>query len=99
MDMVVQNELRAAMETGRAELIEVLAQYKAVPIVDEGQEVSTLLGGRTNTEFKLEEPGGVETTDRQTRQEVLEHLGVDDEDDLPEVQEEIKNHEAWGQKV
>ncbi|AOW80926.1 hypothetical protein HTSR_1757 [Halodesulfurarchaeum formicicum] len=97
--MVVQNELRTAMETSREDLIEVLAQYQAVPVVDDGQEVSSLLGGRTNTEFKLEEPGGVETTDRQTRQEVLEHLGVEDEQDLEPVQEEIKNHQAWGEKV
>ncbi|MDR5656479.1 MAG: hypothetical protein ACQEQJ_05140 [Halobacteriota archaeon] len=97
--MVVQNELRTAMEASREDLIEVLAQYQAVPVVDDGQEVSSLLGGRTNTEFKLEEPGGVETTDRQTRQEVLEHLGVEDEQDLEPVQEEIKNHQAWGEKV
>lgn len=97
--MVAQNELREAMETGRDELIEVLAQYQAVPKVDEGVEVSSLLGGRTNTEFKLAEPGDVETTDRQTRQEVLEVLGVEDEEDLPPVQEAIKSHEAWGEKV
>ncbi|MDZ7849560.1 MAG: hypothetical protein U5K70_01665 [Halodesulfurarchaeum sp.] len=95
--MVVQNELREAMERGRDALIEVLAQYRAVPKVDEDVEVSSLLGGRTNTEFKLSEPGDVETTDRQTRQEVLEVLGVDDEDDLEPVQEAIKNHDAWGE--
>ncbi|MFP4529778.1 MAG: hypothetical protein ACLFNC_00650 [Halodesulfurarchaeum sp.] len=95
--MVVQNELREAMETGRDALIEVLAKYRAVPRVDEDVEVSSLLGGRTNTEFKLAEPGDVETTDRQTRQEVLEVLGVDDEDDLPSVQSEIESHEAWGE--
>lgn len=97
--MVVQNELREAMETGRDELIEVLAQYQAVPRVDEDVEVSSLLGGRKNTEFKLAEPGDVETTDRQTRQEVLEALGINDAEDLPPVQEEIKSHEAWGEKV
>ena len=97
--MVVQNELRQAMESGRDELVEVLAQYRAVPKVDEDVEVSGLLGGRTNTEFKLAEPGDVETTDRQTRQDVLEKLGVNDEEDLPEVQEEIKSHEAWGEKA
>lgn len=95
--MVVQNELREAMKTGRDALIEVLAKYRAVPRVDEDVEVSSLLGGRTNTEFKLAEPGDVETTDRQTRQEVLEVLGVDDADDLPSVQSEIESHEAWGE--
>jgi hypothetical protein len=97
--MVVQNELREAMEAGRGELLEFLAKYQAVPKVDEEVEVSGLLGGRTNTEFKLAEPGDVETTDRQTRQEVLETLGVEDEADLPPVQEEIKSHDAWGEKV
>ena len=87
------------MKTGRDELVEVLAQYRAVPKVDEDVEVSGLLGGRTNTEFKLAEPGDVETTDRQTRQDVLEKLGVKDAEDLPEVQEEIKSHEAWGEKA
>jgi|APHM01.1.fsa_nt_gi hypothetical protein len=97
--MVVQNELREAMESGRDALIEVLAQYRAVPRVDEDVEVSGLLGGRTNTEFKLAEPGDVESTDRQTRQEVLETLGVTDEADLEPVQEAIKSHEAWGEKA
>lgn len=97
--MVVQNELREAMESGRDALIEVLAQYRAVPRVDEDVEVSSLLGGRTNTEFKLAEPGDVESTDRQTRQEVLELLGVADEEDLEPVQEAIKSHEAWGEKA
>lgn len=97
--MVAQNELRGAMEQGRDTLVELLATYQAVPVVDADVEVSSLLGGRTNTEFKLAEPGDVETTDRQTRQEVLEILGVGDEDDLPAVQSEIKSHEAWGEKV
>ncbi len=97
--MVAQNELRKAMEQGRDTLVEVLARYRAVPVVDDEVEVSSLLGGRTNTEYKLAEPGDVETTDRQTRQEVLEILGVEDEADLPPVQTEIESHEAWGQKV
>ena len=95
--MVEQNALREGMEGGRDALIEVLAKYRAVPKVDEGVEVSSLLGGRTNTEFKLNEPGDVETTDRQTRQEVLEVLGIDDEADLEPVQEAIRNHDAWGE--
>lgn len=97
--MVAQNELREAMEQGRDALVEVLAQYRAVPVVENEVEVSSLLGGRTNTEYKLAEPGDIETTDRQTRQEVLEILGVEDEADLPPVQTEIESHEAWGQKA
>jgi len=97
--MVVQSELREAMEAGREDLIEVLAQYRAVPRVDEDVEVSGLLGGRTNTEFKLAEPGDVESTDRQTRQEVLEVLGVSAAEDLPPVQEAIETHDAWGEKA
>lgn len=95
--MVEQNELREAMESGREAVIETLARHEAVPKVDEDIEVSSLLGGRTTTEYKLEEPGGVETTDRQTRQEVLECIGLTDEEDLTDIQEEIRSNEAWGE--
>ncbi|MFB6086186.1 MAG: hypothetical protein ABEJ84_05190 [Halodesulfurarchaeum sp.] len=94
--MVVQSELREAMETGREETIELLARTETLPVVDEEAEVSGLLGGRTKPSFKLVERGDVETVDRQTRQDVLNFLGIDDEDDLEPVQEEIKTHEAWG---
>lgn len=101
--MVVQSELRDAIESGRDETIKVLAQYKAVPIVDENAQVSGLLGGRTKPAFKLEErvegetPG--ETVDRQTRQDVLDLLDIVEADDLPSVVEEIESHDAWGEKV
>jgi hypothetical protein len=101
--MVVQSEIRDAMAAGRAETIKVLAQYQAVPVVDENAQTSDLLGGRKKPAFKLEETGEAETpgetVDRQTRQDVLDLLDVVEEADLPPVQEEIKNHEAWGEKV
>jgi hypothetical protein len=101
--MVVQSELRDAMESGREETIKLLAQYQAVPVVDESVETSSLLGGRTKPAFKLVETGEgaepVETVDRQTRQDVLNYLGIDEEEDLPPVKEEIEAHDAWGEKV
>jgi hypothetical protein len=97
--MVVQSELRDAMESGREETIELLARTETVPVIDEEAEVSDLLGGRKKPSFKLVEHDGVETVDRQTRQDVLNFLDVDDEDDLEPVQEEIKNHDAWGADV
>lgn len=101
--MVVQSELREAIEAGREETIEVLAQYQTVPVIDENVETSSLLGGRAAPPFKLEERseegGSVETVDRQTRKVVLDTLGIEEEDDLPPVQEEIESHEAWGEKV
>lgn len=97
--MVVQSELREAMAAGREETIELLARTETVPVVDEEAEVSDLLGGRKKPSFKLVEQGDVETVDRQTRQDVLNFLDVDDEDDLEPIQEEIKNHEAWGEGV
>ncbi|MFP4529779.1 MAG: hypothetical protein ACLFNC_00655 [Halodesulfurarchaeum sp.] len=97
--MVEKSELREAMDAGRAETIELLARTETVPVIDEDAEVSNLLGGRTKPSFKLVEGGDVETVDRQTRQDVLNYLGVDDEDDLEPVQEEIRNHEAWGAGV
>ncbi|MDZ7849559.1 MAG: hypothetical protein U5K70_01660 [Halodesulfurarchaeum sp.] len=97
--MVVQSELREAMDAGRAETIELLARTETVPVVDEDAEVSNLLGGRTKPSFKLVEGGDVETVDRQTRQDVLNFLGIDGEADLEPIQEEIKTHEAWGEDV
>ncbi|AOW80925.1 hypothetical protein HTSR_1756 [Halodesulfurarchaeum formicicum] len=97
--MVVQSELREAMESGREETIELLARNETVPVIDEEAEVSDLLGGRKQPSFKLEEADGVETVDRQTRQDVLNFLDIEDEADLEPVQEEIKNHEDWGADV
>lgn len=97
--MVVQSELREAMAAGREETIELLARTETVPVVDEDAEVSDLLGGRKKPSFKLVEEGAVETVDRQTRQDVLNFLGIDDEADLEPIQEEIRNHEAWGEDV
>lgn len=101
--MVEQSVIRDAIEAGRDETIKVLAEYKAVPVVDEEAQTSDLLGGRKKPAFKLEEriedqtPG--ETVDRQTRQDVLDLLGIVDREDLSPVQEEIESHEAWGRKV
>ncbi|MDR5656480.1 MAG: hypothetical protein ACQEQJ_05145 [Halobacteriota archaeon] len=97
--MVVQSELREAMESGRDETIELLARNETVPVIDEEAEVSDLLGGRKQPSFKLEEEDGVETVDRQTRQDVLNFLDIEDEADLEPVQEEIRNHEDWGADV
>lgn len=101
--MVVQSELREAIESGREETIRVLAEYKAVPIVDEEAEVSNLLGGRKKPSFKIDErhegSTGAQSVDRQTRQDILDLLGIVEEDDLPPVVEEIESHDAWGEKV
>lgn len=101
--MVVQSELREALEAGEAETIRVLAQYQAVPVVDEEAEVSDLLGGRKKPSFKLEEKGEAETpgetVDRQTRQDVLDLLDIVEADDLPPITEKIQSHGAWGEKV
>lgn len=97
--MVVQSELREAMDDGREATIALLARTETVPVIDEEAEVSDLLGGRKKPSFKLVEQGEVETVDRQTRQDVLNFLGVEDEADLESVQEEIKSHEKWGADV
>ena len=101
--MVEQSELRDAIEAGRDDTIRVLAGFKVVPVEDEEAQTSDLLGGRKKPAFKLEDrsdeatPG--ETVDRQTRQDVLDLLGIVERDDLPPVQEEIESHDAWGEKV
>ncbi len=97
--MVVQSELRAAMDEGREATIELLARTETVPVIDEEADVADLLGGRKLPSFKLVEQGEVETVDRQTRQDVLNFLGIDEKADLEPVQAEIKNHEAWGEAV
>lgn len=93
--MVEASELRKAMESGREETIEVLARTESMPVIDERAEVSGLLGGRKQPLFKLTEGGDVEAVDRQTRQDVLNFLDIETEEDLEPVQEEIKNHDAW----
>lgn len=97
--MVVQSELREAMDAGREETIALLARTETLPVIDDEAEVSDLLGGRKQPSFKLVEQGDVETVDRQTRQDILNFLGVEDEDDVESVQAEIKSHEAWGADV
>lgn len=101
--MVEPSELRDAIESGHDETIRLLAQYKTVPVIDEEAETSDLLGGRKKPSFKLEQriegENPVETVDRQTRQDVLNLLEIDEGEDLPPVQDAIESHDAWGEKV
>jgi len=94
--MAVQEDVKAALEEDREELIRVLAEHGVRPTLDD-QSGGTSLGGLSAApSFKFEtEEGDAAVTDRQTRSSVLDTLGVHSEADCDDVRAEIANHPAW----
>lgn len=104
--MGLHTELRDAVDEGHSAVVQVLAEYEALPVEveDTAVETANLLGGGSTPDFEFERQEGVEadeghTLDRQTRKLAVEALGIDSVDACEEVQEEIRNHEAWGSKA
>lgn len=95
--MGVQEDIKAALEEGREELIRVLADHRVRPTpVDQSGEIS--LGGMsTAPSFRFEtDDGETAVADRQTRSAVVDALGVHAEADCEAVRDEIASHDAWG---
>lgn len=98
--MGIQQELTTALEGSRAEIVQVLAEHRVLPVVVEDSEFgsSNLLGGTSTPDFSFERQDESETehvADRQTRSRVVDALGLDSEEKCAEVQTEIRSHEAW----
>lgn len=92
--MALQEDIKAALEEGRDDVIRVLAEYRMLPeVVGSG---SGLLGGSSSPTFGLDpQEEGQSSIDRQTTVQVVDALGMDSEDDCEAVREEIRNHPAW----
>jgi hypothetical protein len=96
--MEVQDDVKAALEEDREELIRVLADHRVRPTLDEESGGTSLGGLSAAPSFRFEtEDGEAVVTDRQTRSAVLDALGVHSEEDCESVREEIASHAAWGE--
>ncbi len=94
--MGVQEDVKTALESGRNELIRVLAEHQVRPTTVD-QSGGTSLGGMSAApSFRFDtEDGDTAVADRQTRSAVVDTLGVHSEADCEAVREEIANHAAW----
>ena len=94
--MALQEDVKAALEADREELIRVLAEHRVRPTPDD-QSGGTSLGGLSAApSFRFEtEDGETAVSDRQTRSAVVDALGVHSEEDCEAVNEEIAAHAAW----
>jgi len=96
--MPIQEELTDTIESGRDELVELLAEQQVVPAVVEGSGGSDLPGMSASPTFRLDsEAGASNVVDRQTTIQVVEALGLETEADCEGVREEIRDHPAWGE--
>jgi hypothetical protein len=95
--MEIQADLKDAIESGRDDLIGVLASHGLLPAVVEGtgSGESSLLGRSSSPTFRLEARGSAGGVDRQTTIQVVDALGLDSEADCEAVREEIREHAAW----
>ncbi|MFD1684196.1 hypothetical protein [Halobellus litoreus] len=92
--MVIQDDLKDALDGGRDELVGALAANGVLPTVVEGSGGSDLLGSSTPN-FRFETADGTSVADRQTRSRVVDALELRSEDDCEAAREEIREHEAW----
>ncbi|SDX63325.1 hypothetical protein [Halobellus clavatus] len=92
--MVIQDDIKDALDEGRSELVRVLATNRALPTVVAESSGSDLLGSSTPT-FRIETPDGTSVADRQTRSQVVDALELRSEDDCEAIREEIRGHDAW----
>ena len=92
--MVIQDDIKDALDDGRDELVGVLAENGALPTVAEESGGSDLLGSSTPN-FRIETTDGTSVADRQTRSRAVDALGLRSADDCEAVREEIRDHDAW----
>jgi hypothetical protein len=98
--MGIQEDLTDAIEQGRDEVVRVLADHRVLPVVVEDSErgSSNLLGQSSAPQIRLERREGDESehaADRQTRQRVVDTLGITSEEECEEVRAKIESHESW----
>ncbi|MFA1610134.1 hypothetical protein [Halobellus rubicundus] len=92
--MVIQDDVKDALEEGRDELVRVLASHGVLPTVVDDSSGSDLLGSSTPT-FRIETADGTSVVDRQTRSQVVDAFEMRSEADCEAVREEIRAHDAW----
>jgi hypothetical protein len=98
--MPSQADFTDAIESGREELVRVLAENHIRPTVVEESGGSDLPGMSTAPTFRLDSADGAsDVADRQTTTRVVDTLGVTSADDCEAVREEIRSHAAWGESV
>lgn len=101
--MGVQQDLMDAVEEGRDEVVRVLAAYRVLPeTVAVETSGSNLLGGSRTPDFAFERQSESESehvADRQTRARIVDALGLQSEDDCDAVRDEIRSHDAWGERA
>lgn len=98
--MTVQADLNEAIESGRDDLIRVLAKHRLLPAVVEGSggDDSGLLGKSATPTFRLDsQTADASVVDRQTTAHVVDTLGLDSAEACEAVREEIQAHSAWGE--
>lgn len=93
--MVIQDDIKDALEEGRDELVRVLASNEVLPTVVDDDSGSDLLGSSTPT-FRIETADGTSVVDRQTRSQVVDAFEMRSEEDCEAIREEIRSHDAWG---
>lgn len=92
--MVIQDDIKDALDSGRDELVAVLATNGVLPTVVEDSGGSDLLGSSSPT-FRIETDDGTSVADRQTRSRVVDALELRTEADCEAVCQEIRKHDAW----
>jgi len=92
--MVIQDDIKDALDEGRDELVRVLAGNAVLPRVVDDSPGSDLLGSSAPT-FRIETTDGTSVVDRQTRARVVDALEMRSEEDCEAVREEIQTHDAW----
>lgn len=94
--MGIQSEVKGAIDSGRDDLIRVLAAHRTLPTVVERSESGSSLLGRSTPTITLEpQADDAGTIDRQTTAQVTDALGLDSEEDCESVRREIQSHSAW----
>jgi len=93
--MAIQDDLKAAADEGRDELVRALAEHGVLPTVIADSGGSSLAGLSSSPTFRIETADGTSVADRQTRSQVVDTLGLRSTDDCEDVREEIQNHSAW----
>jgi hypothetical protein len=94
--MGIQAAVTAAIDSGRDELVAVLARNRVLPAVDEAYGGSDLLGGSSSPTVRLDpqcDDTGV--LDRQTKAQVLDALGLKTPEDCEDARATIRDHPTW----
>jgi len=90
-------DVKAAIDHGREDLVEVLAEHHLLPTAVErpGEAETGLLGRPRAPTIRFERDGSAGAIDRQTTVQVVDVLGLDSTDACEAARDEIRSHPAW----